>query len=138
MALREILLDTNSYSAFKRNVPGAVEVIQHAPSIGINGIVLGELLAGFAGGSRDSENRNELNIFLASNRVRILTLDGASAEYYASIVQDLRQRGRPIPTNDIWIAATALQHGLAVFTYDAHFQNVNGLIIGSRLSDLSA
>jgi tRNA(fMet)-specific endonuclease VapC len=136
VALRDILLDTNAYSAFKSNNPDAVEVIRHAPVIGINSIVIGELLAGFAAGSRESDNRKEFNLFLASRRVKELAVDRGTAEYYASIFRSLRQKGRPIPTNDMWIAATALQHGLAVFTYDGHFQKVDGLVSGGQIPDL--
>lgn len=135
MALREILLDTNSYSAFKRNLADAVEVIQHAPIIGISTVVLGELFSGFAVGSRESANRHELNKFLSSSRVRVLAVDAGTAEHYASVYRNLKTKGRPIPTNDMWIAATALQYGLAVFTYDDHFQAVDGLVNGVRLSD---
>lgn len=137
MALKEILLDTNSYSAFKRNVADAVEVIQHAPVIGISAVVLGELLSGFAAGSHQSANRDELNKFLFSARVKLLAVDSGTAEHYSAVYRDLRAKGRPIPTNDMWIAATALQHGLALFTYDRHFQAVDGLLSGVRLSDFS-
>ena len=135
MAVRDILLDTNAYSAFKRNSPDAIEIIKHAPVIGINSTVLGELLAGFAVGKREALNRQELNRFLGSKRVKLLAVDDGTAEYYAMIYRNLRQKGHPIPTNDMWIAATALQHGFAVFTYDGHFQYVDGLIAGNRLLD---
>jgi predicted nucleic acid-binding protein len=135
MAVREILLDTNAYSAFKRNAPDAVEIIRHAPVIGINSIVLGELLGGFAAGKREAINRQELKQFLGSKRVRLLAVDESTAEYYAMVYRNLRQKGQPIPTNDMWIAATALQHGLALFTYDGHFQHVDGLKSGNHLSD---
>ena len=75
MVVRDILLDTNAYAAFKRGMPDAVEVIAHAPRIGINSIVLGELLSGFAVGTREAENRQELEQFLASERVRQLVVD---------------------------------------------------------------
>lgn len=135
MAVREILLDTNAYSAFKRNVTEAVEIIRHTPLIGISSIVLGELMGGFAAGGREAINRHELEQFLDSKRVRALDIEKATAECYAIIYRSLRQKGQPIPTNDMWIAATALQHGLALFTYDSHFRYVDGLSIGNRLSD---
>ena len=135
MAIREILLDTNAYSAFKRNAQDAVEIIRHVPLIGINSIVLGELLGGFSVGSREAINRQELKLFLASQRVKLFAIDDITADYYAMIYRDLRHKGQPIPTNDMWIAATALQHNLTVFTYDGHFQAIDGLITGNRLSD---
>lgn len=135
MAVREILLDTNAYAAFKRNVPDAVEIIRHAPLIGINSIVLGELLGGFAVGTREAANKQELKRFFNSDRVKLFSVDDSTAEYYAMVYRDLKRKGRPIPTNDMWIAATALQHGLAVFSYDDHFQAVDGIIVGNRLLD---
>lgn len=135
MAVRQIVLDTNAYAAFKRNLPEAVEVIRRAPLIGINTIVLGELLAGFAVGAREAANKQELKIFLASRRVRLFGLDENTAEWYATVYRDLKRKGRPIPTNDMWVAATALQHGLAVFSFDSHFQHVDGIVVGKALDD---
>lgn len=64
MAVRDVLLDTNAYVAFKQGTPEAVEVFTHVPRIGINSIVLGELLSGFAIGTRAEANRQELQQFL--------------------------------------------------------------------------
>lgn len=135
MAIREVLLDTNAYVAFKRDLPDAVEIIRHASLIGINSIVLGELLGGFAVGSREAANRQELKSFLSSSRVQLYVVDDDTAAHYAAVYLHLRKKGRPIPTNDIWIAATALQHSLAVFTYDNHLQMVDGIVVGNQLVD---
>jgi predicted nucleic acid-binding protein len=135
VAIRNILLDTNAYVAFKQGLAEAVEVLQHAPRIGLNRIVLGELLSGFAVGRREQENRQELERFLASDRVDQLVVDIETAEHYAAVYHDLRRRGRPIPTNDMWIAASALQHGLAIFSHDGHFHEVPDLTVGTRLAD---
>lgn len=135
MAIRNILLDTNAYVAFKQGTADAVEVLQHAPRIGLNSIVLGELLSGFAVGTREQENRQEMEQFLASDRVDQLVVDDGTAEHYAAVYRELRRRGRPIPTNDMWIAATALQHGRAIFSDDGHFHEVPGLSVGTRLAD---
>ncbi len=131
-----ILLDTNAYEAFKRAVPSTLEILNHAEIIGINSVVLGELLAGFAGGSKQSKNLAELNQFLQTPRVRQWSIDQTTAKYYAIVYQQLKRKGRPIPTNDIWIAATALQHGLALFTYDKHFSDIDQLRQGQQLSHL--
>jgi tRNA(fMet)-specific endonuclease VapC len=133
MAMRAILIDTNAYAAFKNGVAEAVRIISHAPLIGISTIVLGELRSGFAFGSREAVNLQELAEFLASKRVRIIPLDQETARCYADVYRGLRQKGKPIPTNDMWIAASALQHGLAVFSYDGHFGNVDQLITGNLL-----
>jgi len=128
--VKRILFDTNAYVAFKRGDPGAVEVVRLADRIGMNAVVLGELLAGFAGGSHVERNRRELAEFLGSPRVEVLLLGSGTAEHYARAFQSLRRRGRPIPTNDLWIAATALEHGYAVYTHDEHFQAIEGLVTG--------
>jgi len=135
MAMRNILLDTNAYVAFKCGAPEAVEIIRYSPLIAISAIVLGELLGGFAIGTREAANRGELERFLAADRVRLLHVDSGTAEHYAAVYRELRRKGQPIPTNDMWIAATALQHRLAVFSYDTHYRAVSGLVVGSRLGE---
>lgn len=75
MAVRDVLLDTNAYVAFKRGTPDTVDVLRHVPRIGINSIVLGELLSGFAIGTREEANRQELQQFLTSERVHQLVID---------------------------------------------------------------
>ncbi|MGH9916880.1 MAG: type II toxin-antitoxin system VapC family toxin [Pyrinomonadaceae bacterium] len=137
MAARQVLIDTNAYAAFKRNVPDAVEIIKHVPFLCINSIVLGELFGGFAAGTHEADNKQELKRFLDSDRVRMLFIDDKTAEYYAIVYWNLRRKGRPIPTNDMWIAATALQHGLLLFSYDGHFKAVDGVVVVNRLSDFA-
>ena len=87
-------------------------------------IVLGELLAGFRIGSRDRANRRELEAFLSSPRVRVSPIDAETAQRYAEIFSYLRERGTPIPTNDIWIGACAMQWGLRLLTTDSHFERL--------------
>ena len=128
--MKRILFDTNAYAAFKRGDPGATEVIRLADRIGMNAVVLGELLAGFAGGSHEERNRRELAEFLGSPRVEMLPLSSGTAEHYARVFQLLRRKGSPIPTNDLWIAASALEHGYAVYTHDEHFRTIEGLVTG--------
>ncbi|HAO19176.1 MAG TPA: VapC toxin family PIN domain ribonuclease [Desulfobacteraceae bacterium] len=86
-------------------------------------------------GKREKANREELNCFLNSERVKLFSVNQDTAECYSKIYQNLRQKGRPIPTNDMWIAAIALQHELPIFSYDSHFEYVDGVISGSCLSD---
>ena len=78
MAVRDVLVDTDAYVAFKQGVPDAVDVLTHVPLIGINSIVLGELLSGFAIGTREEANREELRQFLASERVFQLVIEAAT------------------------------------------------------------
>ncbi len=90
----------------------------------LNAIALGELLSGFRGGSRYRKNREELDDFLRSPRVRLVGLDEETALRYSEIIVYLRARGAPIPTNDAWIAASAMQLGLRVVTTDPHFERL--------------
>ena len=115
--------------------PKSLGVIRHAPLIGINSIVLGELLAGFAVGSREATNVEELKRFMGTPRVKLFPVDDVTASHYAGVYRELRRIGHPIPTNDMWIAATALQHQLGVLSYDGHFRAVKGLVAGTSLSD---
>lgn len=136
MAVNGVLLDANAYIAFKVGQTAAVDIIQRASRLALNSAVLGELLAGFAIGSREAKNRAELRQFLGSERVLMLPVDEGTAAYYAAVYRSLRHKGRPIPTNDMWIAASALQHGCALFSYDGHFRHVEGLIVGATAAEL--
>lgn len=127
--MKRILIDTNFYVAFKRNERSAVDLLRQAEHIGICTVVLGELLAGFRCGSRGAENRRQLDQFLDSPRVEILNIDEEIAEFYAGIFQALKEKGRPIPSNDLWIAATTLRHGFALATLDDHFRHIDGLLL---------
>lgn len=133
--MRPIALDTNAYAAFKRGDEQIVGVLQHAPSIMVCATVLGELLGGFAVGRRESTHRSELTQFINVSRVKVVPSTAATADLYALVYAALRRKGRPIPTNDLWIAASCLEHGAALLTLDAHFQNIDGLRAGTRLED---
>ncbi len=104
-----------------RGRPGTLAVIQEADEINLSPVVVGELLAGFGRGSKTRKNERELQEFLASPRARVIEMDEATSRRYAVILNSLRKAGTPIPTNDIWIAATAMQHGLELLTLDAHY-----------------
>jgi predicted nucleic acid-binding protein len=132
--VRRILLDTSALSAFFRGHGGIAEAVRAAGRIAVTPIVLGELGAGFRGGSKHDANRNLLRRFLDSPRVRILGIDPETADRYALIHDSLRRAGTPIPTNDIWIAASAMQFGLLLVTTDAHYERVSQ--IASQLHDV--
>jgi len=116
-----ISLDTSAYSALDRGHLQVQNVLEQADEVVISVVTIAELLAGFAGGSRADWNRSELQRFLGLEGVAIGSLDFATAERYAEIATHLRRQGTPPPTNDIWIAAHAMQHGFRVVTLDAHF-----------------
>lgn len=134
--MRKILLDTNGYVAFKKGSEDAVEIMRLAEEIYISVVVLGELLAGFVLGGHEGRNRKELSEFLSSPRVYILMIDTETTEFYARIFSQLRKKGQPIPTNDLWLAATALQHGYGVFSFDKHFSAVENLLVCRTPNDM--
>ena len=124
-----VCLDTNAYSRLMRNQAGLQRCLEEAEIIHVPTTVLGELYAGFCLGSRYEDNCRELEAFLELPGVQIATPSQDVAERYGYLVRDLRQQGTPIPTNDLWIAAAALETGARLVSYDAHFQHVPGLIV---------
>lgn len=117
-------LDTSAYSAFKRGHREIMYRLRQAEEVVLNVVVLAELFTGFRRGNRFEQNLAELDRFLQSPRVRTKRLDRETALRYSEIIDFLRQEGTPIPTNDAWIAASAMQLGLRVLTTDPHFQRV--------------
>lgn len=134
--MRPVLFDTNAYASFKRGDPAIIEIVQSAELIAISPIVIGELLAGLDGGNRSKQNRIELKKFMESSRVKDYSLSLDTTHFFSQIFCALKIKGKPIPTNDIWIAAQALEHGCVVCTYDKHFKFIDGLISGSTSADL--
>lgn len=126
--MKRILLDTSAYSAFLRGHSGLQRVVQRAREILLTPVVLGELRAGFRGGTKRERNEELLREFLSSPRVRTVPVEEETADRYAEIVSTLRREGRPIPTNDAWIAASAMQHGSYLVTTDPHFKAVRQVI----------
>ena len=125
--MRRLLIDTNIYSYALKGDDEVVEVLKKAEQIGISVISIGELLSGFKGGGKEQKNREELEIFLDSPRVVVHSLDEDTSEFYAEILNNLREIGKPVPPNYIWIAAVAFQNGLKLFTKDNHFKAIAGL-----------
>ena len=119
-----ILLDTNRYTDFCKAVPEAVAPVTAAERVFLPFVALAELRGGFQAGTLARENERTLTRFLASERVSVLYPDETTTQVYAGLFAQLRRQGTPIPTNDIWIAALALQHNLALLSRDAHFDNL--------------
>lgn len=134
--MRPVLIDTNAYASFKRGDSSILEIIQYAEILAMSPIVIGELLSGFECGTRTKKNRDELQKFLESARIKVLALTSDTANFYSQIYFSLRKKGNPIPSNDLWIAAQALENGCVLCSHDKHFKAVNGLIFGVNLSDL--
>lgn len=134
--MRPILFDTNAYASFKRNDAAIIEIIQHAALIGISPIVIGELIAGFDGGNKTKQNKIELQKFLESSRIIVYPITLDTSHFFSQVYCTLKSKGKPIPTNDMWIASQALEHGCVICTHDKHFGFIEGLISGSTAADL--
>ena len=123
----KLLLDTNRLSDALAQVDEVLDRLESAEWIAVPVIALGEIRSGFRHGSRAAKNETRLQWFLSQDGVTTLPIDASVSHRYAQIHQALRKVGRPIPTNDLWIAATAMEHGLVVYTRDSHFHSVPGL-----------
>ena len=133
--MTRLLVDTSAYSAFLRGHEAFIEEIGRAGELAMTPIVLGELLAGFRKGARFDRNLERLREFLTSPRARFLAIDDETADRYSIVRDDLRRAGTPIPTNDLWIAASAMQHGLRVLTTDPHFRRVSQIVVSLHRVD---
>ena len=123
------LLDTNIVIALIANEASIVDKIRLVEAVFIPSIVIGELYFGAYRSSRVDANIKRVSELAAS--AQVLNCDADTAQYYGRIKEDLRKAGRPIPENDIWIAAIGMQHELTVVSRDVHFNEVVGLAIES-------
>jgi tRNA(fMet)-specific endonuclease VapC len=124
----KIILDTSAYVGFKRNAVETVAIIVKAELIVFSPVVLGELMFGFRNGSRFKKNMDDLNRFLEHEAVDLAPIGETTSDRYSRIAAQLRLQGTPIPTNDIWIAAQAMEHGAELITSDKHFYKISGLV----------
>ena len=125
--MRALLLDTNAYSKYLRGDPRILDALAGAGLVYMSVFVLGELFSGFQSGSKEKANRQILEAFIAKPVVRVLDATRETADYFGLIKSSLEKAGRPIPLNDVWIAAHALETGSVLVTYDTHFAVVPGL-----------
>ena len=124
---KRLVLDTSAYSHFRT---GHEEVIDHLASavvVVVPIIVVGELQAGFEIGSRTLENQRSLADFLDEPFVSVWSVTTETVAHYARVFAALRATGNPIPTNDIWIAATTGQCNGHLLTFDRDFSKIPGL-----------
>jgi len=135
--MKKILIDTSAYSHLLQGNADVLDALGRADLVYASVFVLGELLTGFRGGSKQSANRELLERFLGRPTVRILVATRETAEVFAEIRQALRQAGTPLPINDVWIAAHAIETGSVLVTFDSHFTRVNGLRLWDVIRKLS-
>lgn len=122
-----VMLDTNAYAQLKRGHHRVADLLRGAEQVLLSFIVIGELLYGFRKGSRQDRNMRELRAFLDNPQVAVVTMNFTTADRYARIVARLREKGCPIPSNDVWIAAHAMETGADLVSFDRHFGEIDGL-----------
>jgi tRNA(fMet)-specific endonuclease VapC len=131
--MRSVLLDTNAYAKYLRGDPRILDTLAGTALVYMSIFVLGELFSGFRSGPKEKTNLQILEAFLAKPVVRVLEATRETAEYFGLIKAALKKAGQPIPLNDVWIAAHALETGSVLATYDAHFAVVPGLRVWPEL-----
>jgi predicted nucleic acid-binding protein len=123
-----VALDTNRLTDLFRGDAELAKFLSTCDEVWIPLIVLGEIKAGFYGGTRPTYNEALLSGLLARETVGILYASRGTAEHYARLFVQLKRAGTPIPDNDLWIAALAVEHDLALITRDRHFENLPQLL----------
>jgi tRNA(fMet)-specific endonuclease VapC len=122
------LLDTNAYSALIAGDERIADVLRDAEAVLLSPVVIGELYDGFRGGTRNARNREILEGFRRKPRTVMVPILDETAEWFAEIKQMLRRKGKPIPINDVWIAASCMEHGALLVSLDIHFSYIEGLL----------
>ena len=122
-----ILLDSNAYSRMMQGDDQTAALVRDATEILMSVVVLGELLYGFRNGSRFDRNAADLRSFLDNPYVSLVPVGPVTADRYSRIAAALRAKGSPIPTNDVWIAAHAMETGADLVSADRHFEAVDGI-----------
>jgi predicted nucleic acid-binding protein len=123
-----VALDTNRITDLFRGDLELAEQLATAEEVWIPLFALGEIKAGFLGGTQQRRNESLLNRLLAKPTVSVLLPGRETAEHYARIFVQLRRAGAPVPDNDLWIAALVLEHDLVLITRDRHFERIPQLI----------
>lgn len=123
-----VLLDTSAYVGLRAGVSAVTKKVSLSDTVLFSPIVLGELMYGFRNGSKFEQNMEVLERFLQHDAVELVPVGQVTADRYSRIVLQLKRAGRPIPANDIWIAAQALEHGAELLSSDRHFGKIDGLV----------
>ncbi len=122
-----VAVDTNRLTDLLRGDAQLAERLGACDEVWIPLMVLGEIKAGFHGGTQRHRNEALLQRFLAKATVSVLLPGRETAEHYARIFVQLKRAGTPVPDNDLWIAALALEHDLTLITRDRHFERISQL-----------
>ena len=122
----KLVLDTNIYTDYAEGVAETVDYMgSHGQSLHLPAVVVGEIRIGFMTGTQLQRNERRFRQFVSRLGVEIIPVDADVARKYAIIYTSLRKKGRPIPLNDVWIAACCMEIGGTLLTRDKHFRMVD-------------
>jgi tRNA(fMet)-specific endonuclease VapC len=127
--MNKVMLDTNAYTRLLTGDTAVLDALAAAGTVYMSVFVLGELYAGFRGGSKRQRNLALLEDFLQQPAVTVLDANRETAEIFGWLKASMKKAGTPLPINDVWIASHAMEAGAVLMTYDAHFKNIPGLRI---------
>jgi len=134
--VKKILLDTNAYTQLLAGREAVLDIISAAGTLYMSIFVLGELYTGFGGGSKEQENREILKRFLLKPTVKILNATLETADVFGMLKSRLNAAGTPLPVNDVWLAAHAIETGSVLISFDKHFNKVSGLRLWDQAGKL--
>jgi len=124
----KLCLDTNAYTALMRGHAAVADRVRRAERVLVSAIVAGELMFGFRNGLHYEKNLKDFSDFLDNPYVELIPVSLITADRFGRIAALLRRKGKPLPTNDIWIAAHAIESGAELLSSDRHFEWIEGLI----------
>lgn len=125
--MKNILVDTNAYASYLAGDQAVLDALAEAGTVYLSIFVLGELYGGFKGGNREIDHLAILKKFISKPTVSVLDASNETAEIFGLLKNTLKSAGTPLPINDVWIAAHAMEVGAVLITYDKHFIRVPGI-----------
>ena len=132
----KILLDTNTYSLFKKGESeDAQSILETADEIGIPNVVIAELYAGFYDGTRLAANEQELELFLQSPQTRIVRFTDQTPKIFGEQKCTLKKQGINVPHNDLWIASLAVENNFVVYSLDKHLKMIPSITVIQSLDE---
>lgn len=132
--MKNIILDTNAYSFLQKGDSSINKVILSSSKVYVSVVTLGELYRGFEIGNKELQNNNRLNMFLKGKNIEIAEINIKTAKIYGKISGLLKRQGTPLPINDVWIAASAIEKDLVLVTYDKHFLKIPKVKLWKKLN----
>lgn len=125
--MKKLMLDTNAYSGLLSGDDRIFHILSRAQNVFMSVVAIGELHAGFRGGSKRKKNIGLLQRFLQKPGVETVDVTVETASIFGLLMDNLRKAGTPLPINDVWIAAQAMETGSVLVTLDSHFKKIAGL-----------